>query len=84
MNFLMIILNLSEKLSEVIRIVLQQKALAHIMYTERMRSVSKILLNVIHSIQQGINCVGHSGWHKEKPLYSKALLQQTAFAANRN
>jgi|GEM_PF-3157042 len=67
----MIILNRCKKTSEIIRCVLQKISMSPIVYTERLRGVSKNCETVLHSIQRAIKCVGHSGCREEKALFYK-------------
>ena len=75
----MIILNLCKESSEIIHYVLQKKSLAPILYTEEIRNLSKYCEIVLHSLQQHMNCVIHSGYHSKL-----ALFFQSIFAAYRS
>ena len=68
---LMIILNHCNEISRLIHSVLQIEPLSPIVYTERLRAVSKYCETVLHSIKHYVSYVGHSGCHKEKNLFSK-------------
>ncbi len=78
---LMIILNHCKELSEIIHYVLHKKSLPPILYTEIRRVESKYCETVLHSLQQHMNCVIHSGCLNEITLYFKeySLRMETNF-----
>ncbi len=73
----MIILNHFKESSKIIHCVLQKKRMSPILYTERLRAVSKYCETVLHIIQQYINCVGHSGYRSKIILFLQAFSLQT-------
>ena len=70
----MIILNHCEESRKVIHYVLQKKSPPPILYTEEKRIVSKFCETVLHSLQQLINGVGHSGCLHEIALHFQMYL----------
>ncbi len=70
----MIILNHCKKPSEIIHCVLHKKSLAPILYTKKIKVVSKYCETIIHSLQQHKYSVGHSGCRNEISMYSQVYL----------
>ncbi len=70
----MIILNRCKDSSETIHHVLHKKSMSPILYTKEISNVSKYCETILHSLQQLINGVGHSGCLHEIALHFQMYL----------